>query len=138
MRRRKEGMTLGEKITHHLERVVKRDVISQITDSFFEQVEENGSIYFMRRTNLQREDGRTLNIVDEIEIDERENRERQEEEEKKDMTYDSFKEVYTPHIEGTANNEREAHESQGEDEDGKKSAMQASRSKKSNMNRTNS
>lgn len=36
MRRRREGMTLGEKITHHLERVVKRDVISQITDSFFE------------------------------------------------------------------------------------------------------
>ena len=54
------------------------------------------------------------------------------------MTFDSFKETFTPHIEGTANNEREAHESQGEDEDGKKSALQGTRSKKGSMNRTNS
>lgn len=39
------------------------------------------------------------------------------------MTFDAFKEAFTPHIEGTANNEREAHESHGEDEDGKKSAL---------------
>lgn len=137
MRRRKQGMTLGEKITHHLERVVHRDVISQITDSFFERVEEQGSIFQLRRTNLQRNDGRTLNIVDEIEIEERETREKQEEEEKKDMTFDSFKETFTPHIEGSAANEREAHESHGEEEDGVKSNRKGTMSKKS-INRTNS
>ena len=137
MRRRKQGMTLGEKITHHLESIVKKEVISQIGDSFFERVEEQGTIFMLRRTNLQRDDGRTLNIVDEIEIEERETQMKQEEEEKKDMTFDSFKEAFTPHIEGTAYNEREAHESQGEDDDGKKSALQGTRSKKS-MNRTNS
>ena len=76
MRRRKQGMTLGEKITSHLEKVVKRDVISQIGDSFFERHEEQGSIFMLRRTNLQRDGGRTLNIADEIEIEEREARER--------------------------------------------------------------
>ena len=65
-------MTLGEKITHHLESIVKKEVISQIGDSFFERVEEQGTIFMLRRTNLQRDDGRTLNIVDEIEIEERE------------------------------------------------------------------
>lgn len=129
-------MTLGEKITHHLERVVHRDVISQIGDSFFERVEEQGSSFMLRRTNLQRDDGRTLNIVDEIEIEERDTRQRQEEEEKKDMTFDTFKETFTPHIEGSAANEREAHESQGEEEDGVKSKGKGT-SKKS-VNRTNS
>ena len=54
------------------------------------------------------------------------------------MTFDSFKETFAPHIEGSAANEREAHESQGEDDDGKKSALQGTRSKKGSMNRTNS
>ena len=52
------------------------------------------------------------------------------------MTYEAYKDAFSPHIEGTANNDREAHESQGEDDDGKKSAVNT-KSKKS-MNRTNS
>ena len=97
----------------------------------------------LRRTDLQRDDGRTLNIVDEIEIEELEARTQLEEEEKKDVTFDTFKENFTAHIEGTAPNEREAHESQGEDnDDGKKSARksQSSRlkSKKGGGSRSNS
>ena len=44
------------------------NVISHISDAFFEQVEEGGDIFYLRRTNLMRDNGRTLNIVDEIEI----------------------------------------------------------------------
>lgn len=72
MRKRKHGMTLGEKITAHLEKVKKKNVISIIGDSFFEKVEEQGCLFQLRRTNLQRDDGRTLNIVDEIEQEEQE------------------------------------------------------------------
>ena len=69
MRRRKQGMTLGEKIESHLEKVKTRNVISLLGDCFFEPVEEHGVCYQLRRTNLQRDDGRTLNIIDEIEVE---------------------------------------------------------------------
>ena len=125
-------MTLGEKITHHLDKVRSKNVISQIGDSFYAPVEEQGSIFMLRRTDLQRDGGRTLNIVDEIEIEEREMRNVQEEEEKKDMTYDTFIEEFTPHIDGTATNEREGNESADEaPEDGKKSVGKGTASKKS-------
>ena len=52
MRKRKHGMTLGEKITAHLEKIKTRKVLSQIGDSFFAQVEEQGNIFQLRRTNL--------------------------------------------------------------------------------------
>ena len=45
-------------------------VISHINDSFFAPYEEDGQIFYLRRTNLQRDDGRTLNIIDEIEVEE--------------------------------------------------------------------
>jgi hypothetical protein len=40
MRQRKQGMTLGEKITSHLEKVARRNVVKLISDAFFEQYEE--------------------------------------------------------------------------------------------------
>ena len=52
MRRRNHGMTLGEKITHHLEKIKKKEVISLIGDSFFEPIEENGCNFWLRKTNL--------------------------------------------------------------------------------------
>ena len=70
MRMRKQGPTLGEKIATHLEKVKKKKVISLIGDSFFQPVEEMSVNFYLRRTNLQREDGRTLNIIDEIEVEE--------------------------------------------------------------------
>ena len=90
MRFRKHGETLGQKITSHLHKVKAKDIISHIGDSFFRPAEENGSLYMLRRTNLQRDDGRTLNIVDEIEVEAIEMREAREEEEKKDMTFAQF------------------------------------------------
>ena len=44
----------------------------------------------LRRTNLQRDNGRTLNIEDEIEIEENEAKATREVEEAKDMTFDDF------------------------------------------------
>ena len=53
-----------------MEKVKTKNVISHINDIFFESVEEQGCQFQLRRTNLQRDDGRTLNIVDEIEVEE--------------------------------------------------------------------
>ena len=101
----------------HLEKVKKKDVVSLIGDSFFQPVEENGVNFYLRRTNLQRVDGRTLDIVDEIEVEEEKSRVQFEEEEAKDMTYEAFMEQFKTHIEGTAANEREAHDSADENAD---------------------
>ena len=120
---RKQGPTLGEKITTHLEKVKKKKVISLIGDAFFQPVEEMSVNFYLRRTNLQREDGRTLNIIDEIEVEEAQNRAAAEEEAKKDMTYEDFKDQFVAHIEGTAPNERDLHDSDEDADEGvKKSA----------------
>jgi len=85
----------------------------------------------LRRTNLQRDNGRTLNIVDEIEVQASQERALREAEEAKDMTFDSFKDQFLAHIEGTAANEREAAESADENVDVQnKSAKQQSLSKR--------
>ena len=68
LRERKHGKTLKQKIDAHLEKVKKKDLISHIGDGFFHPVEENGIIWQLRRVNLQRDNGRTLNIIDEIEV----------------------------------------------------------------------
>ena len=126
MRRRKHGLTLAEKIDEKLDKMKKKDMISHICDSFFEEVEEEGKYYMLRRTNLQRDDGRTLNIVDEIEVEAAREAQAQEEEEKKDMVFEDYKEQYMAHIDGTAKNEREAHESQEEEVEGAKKSIQKS------------
>ena len=122
MRFRKHGETLGQKITSHLHKVKSKNIISHIGDSFFRPAEEHGSLYMLRRTNLQRDDGgRTLNIVDEIEVEAAQLRAEREEEEAKDMTFAQFMASFQSHIEGTATNDREAHESAGDAEDVKAS-----------------
>lgn len=68
MRARKHGLTLKQKIEHNFEKIKKRDLISHIGESFYAPVEEKGLVWQLRRTNLQRDNGRTLNIVDEIEV----------------------------------------------------------------------
>ena len=52
MRRRKHGLTLAEKIDKHLDKIKKKDMISHICDSFFDEVEEGGKLFMLRRTNL--------------------------------------------------------------------------------------
>ena len=73
-------------------------------------------------------------------MEEAEAHERQVEEAKRDMSLEEFKEQFMAHIEGTAPNEREAHDSAGEEgDDQKKSQKQGTVSKKgSQLNRTNS
>ena len=91
MRFRKHGETLGQNINSYLQSIKKKKLISHIGDSFFRPTEENGSIFQLRRTNLQRDDGgRTLNIEDEIEVEAAAIRVAREEEEKKDMTFEQF------------------------------------------------
>ena len=85
-------------------------------DTFFKKVEENGNIFYLRRTNLLRDNGRSLNIVDEIEEQEIKDQQDREEEEKRDINFDEFKSKFTEHIEGTAGLDgRSVHESVDED-----------------------
>ena len=39
-----------------------------ICDSHFQEVRELGAVYLVRRTNLMRDDGRAINITDEVEF----------------------------------------------------------------------
>lgn len=130
MRKLREGMTLQEKIAEHQEKVLGTNVVSHITDAFFEQVEEGGDIFYLRRTNLMRDNGRTLNIIDEIQIAEERARAEHEEEEKRDRVYEEFKTGYGGHLAGTEPNNREYNHSEDE-EDGSKSKKSISK-----MNRT--
>ena len=79
---------MKQTIDSYLEKVKKKDLVSHIGECFFQPVEENGIVWQLRRTNLQRDNGRTLNIVDEIEVQETEERKQREEEEAKDMTFE--------------------------------------------------
>ena len=115
IRSRKHGLTLKEKIERHLEKSKRKGLVSLITDSFFDEVEEAGRLLYLRRTNLQRDGGRTLNVEDEIEVEAAQQRERIQEEESKDRTYTEYCEEFIPHIEGQAKNEREAAESVDEE-----------------------
>lgn len=42
LRSRKHGLTMSEKIEKHVEKTKKKELVSHITDSFFEEVEELG------------------------------------------------------------------------------------------------
>lgn len=67
MRKKEKGLTLAEKIEKLIEKVKKKEVISHIDDAFYEETIDGGVVFYVRRTNLQREDGRTLEIEDEVE-----------------------------------------------------------------------
>lgn len=69
-RKKKEGATLSEKIKKHLEKVKKKEVVSHMIDTFYERREEGGINYYVRYTDLQRPDGRTTDVPDEVEIQE--------------------------------------------------------------------
>ena len=68
MRRRKEGLTLGEKIEKHLLKTKKKKVVNHQNDLFFKQTEENGVLFYKRQFDLLEDSARNLNIVDEIEV----------------------------------------------------------------------
>ena len=106
---------MKEKIDEQLQKVKKRQVVEHIDDCFFEEVEESGCLFQVRRTNVQREGGRTLDIPDEIEIAAQEALRLQEEEAKRDITYEEYKAKFEDHIEGRAKNERVQEESADEE-----------------------
>ena len=53
-------------IEKKIEKIKTKSAVSHMGDTFFKKVEENGNIFYLRRTNLLRDNGRSLNIVDEI------------------------------------------------------------------------
>ena len=61
-------MTLGEKIEKNLDKIKKTKIISLIDDAFYREEVERGNIFYVRRTDLQRADGRTRDVPDEIEL----------------------------------------------------------------------
>lgn len=84
MRKKKDGLTLGEQITKSLEKAKSKQAVSLIDDSFFKEEVEGATTFYVRRTNLLREDGRFLNIVDEQQVELK----RQAEEEAKEAKRD--------------------------------------------------
>ena len=79
----------------------------------------------MRRTELQREGGRVLEIEDEVEVAEKAKVEKEAIEAAKDMDFSEFKEKYLDHIEGRAENTR----NRGEDSEEGEDAVQISSAK---------
>ena len=53
MRKKKDGLTLGEQIDHQLEKVKgKKDAISLIGDEFYSKVSEGGLTWYVRRADF--------------------------------------------------------------------------------------
>jgi len=68
MRKKQEGNTLGEKIAKSLDKIKSKKVLSHIDDAFFQKEIENDVRFYTRRTNLFRQGGRTLDVVDEAAV----------------------------------------------------------------------
>lgn len=105
MRKKQEGHTLGEKIAKCLEKIKSKEdahkntVVSNIDDAFFAPEVEQDSSFYIRRTNLFREGGRTRNVEDEVAIAQKLQAELEAAEAKRDQTYEEFKSKYEDHIE---------------------------------------
>ena len=106
-RKKTLGFTLKEKIDKHLETIKKRDIVEVMNDSFFQQIEDDGRQMYCRETNLHREGPRTLNIVDEVEVKEKEMQAEEEKKAQEDMTYEEYIALFADHIEGKAENTRD-------------------------------
>jgi hypothetical protein len=112
-RKSDHGLTLAEKIEKLIDKVKKKEVVSHIDDAFYSEVVEQGVVFYVRKTNLQRETGRTKDVVDEIEVAEKKKIEEDRIEAARDMEYEEFKEKFEDHILGKAVNERDV----GSDDD---------------------
>ena len=74
-------------------------------------------VFYVRRTELQREGGRVLEIADEVLVAEKEKAEKEAIEAARDMDFEEFKQKYVEHIEGRAENERNHADDSDEVED---------------------
>jgi len=116
MRKKKDGLNLGEKIEKYLEKIKSKDAISLIDDTFFSKETEEGLVWFVRRGDLLSKAGRQQNVIDEEEAEFKLNQEWGEVEAKRDTTFEEFKERFEDHILGKASNDREARASNFGDE----------------------
>lgn len=98
-------------------------------DTFYELLEEDGVYFYVRYTDLQRLDGRTLEITDEVEVQAKVAKELADIEAKRDITYEEFKHGFQDHIEGKAVCNRTVHGSDDEAERPKEKEKSRSRSK---------
>ena len=108
MRKKKEGLTLGEKIELALETLKTKSCVSLIDDSFLVPELSDGNEYFIRRSNFLREDGRKLDIVDEVLIAKRLQQELEKAEAERDRTFEEFKLENEDFIEGRLTQQRSA------------------------------
>jgi len=116
MRKKKDGETFGEKIDQVLEKLKKKNVTKNILDDFYELKFEKGIPFYVRKTNLLRDEGmvkkdaqgeivslnlnRTLNVVDEQLKLETELKAKQLAAAKADKTYEQFMDRYLCHFLG--------------------------------------
>ena len=71
-------------------------------DTFFEEIDSEGRHMYCRETNLLRKGPRTLNIVDEVEVEEKKNQIEEEKKGQEDMSYEDYVKMFADHIEGKA------------------------------------
>ena len=100
MRKKKDGLNLGEKIEQALEKLKTKSCVSLIDDSFLDSEISGGNEYFTRRSNFLREDGRKLNIVDEALIARQIQAQIDKAEAERDRTFEEFKLENEDFIEG--------------------------------------
>lgn len=101
MRKKKDGLTLREKIHTHLEAIKSSTEggLVELLESFFAEEKDKGTLFHVRRANFM-VDRRLKNVIDEVEERMRAQKIEEEKEAKRDMTYDEFISQYLDHIEG--------------------------------------
>jgi len=65
MRKKKEGLTLGEKIDKYLEKIKSKDALSLIQDSFLTKEDDGGILWYVRRGDFLSKPGRLRDVIDE-------------------------------------------------------------------------
>jgi len=65
MRKKKDGLTLGEKIDKYLEKIKTKDALSLIDDSFLTKENENGILWYVRRGDFLSKPGHLRDVIDE-------------------------------------------------------------------------
>lgn len=104
--RKRGGRTFGEEIEAVIIEKPKKNVSKLITDSFYTQEFDNGVSFFVRRTNLLREDAnkkftarRMINVPD-YELEEKKKKDEEAAAKaNEDLSWESFLKSYTRHIE---------------------------------------
>jgi hypothetical protein len=106
MRKKKEGLTLGETIEKQLEKVKGKDAVCHVGDNFFAKESEGGQTFYVRRSDMHAYVGRCKDVEDEEAKEHTIQTEAAEAEAKRDAVYEEFKAKYEDHIEGKAPNDR--------------------------------